>query len=79
MAKIRLWKLGSLEHQLLPSEKAIQTLHDILQSVDENAKTADIIWGPEISVEVVEEGELEIISIPTPDFEGYKYIKVEKK
>lgn len=61
MAKIRLWKLGSLEHRIMPSRQAIETLQGILDGIPEGAKTADIIWGPDIDVQVVDDGELEIV------------------
>jgi hypothetical protein len=81
MGKIRLWKLGNLEHKISPTQAAIQRLYEILSEVD-NTKTEDIIWGPGIDVEVVEDGELEIISIPNPNGpngDGYDYIQVKKK
>lgn len=80
MAKIRLWKLGSLEHKISPTDMAVQKLYDILLDIRDSEKTEDIIWDATLNVEVVEEGELEIISIPNPDsLDGYDYIRVNKK
>lgn len=50
--KIRLWKLGSTEHRIYPTDTAIHTLTDILNSIREPG--GDIIWGPDINVELVE-------------------------
>lgn len=47
--KIRLWKLGSLEHKLLPSQEAVNKLREIIKQIDWN-DNADIIWGPDIEV-----------------------------
>lgn len=79
MAKVRLWKLGSLEHKISPSDRAIQKLHDILLDIKEDTHTVDIIWDAALDVEVIEDGELEIISIPDPETNDYKYIKVTRK
>lgn len=79
MAKVRIWKLGSLEHMIFPSDRAIQKLHDILLDLSCAEATMDIIWDAALDVEVVEDGELEIISIPDPETNDYKYIKVVRK
>lgn len=50
---IRVWKLGSLEHQIYPSEKAIQKLADILTNHDWN-NDLELIWGPDIQVYTVQ-------------------------
>jgi hypothetical protein len=44
---IRVWKLRSLEHQILPTRKAIETLAELLSKVGAGGVT-DIIWGPDI-------------------------------
>lgn len=51
MKKIRLWKLGSLEHKIYPTREAINKLRDIL---NKNEDLTDLVWGPEISVEMYE-------------------------
>jgi hypothetical protein len=49
MNKIRLWKLGSLEHKIAPSKKAAEQLRCVLDNIKKD-ETTDIIWGPDISV-----------------------------
>ena len=44
----RVWKLGSLEHKLYPSQEAVLKLKRILESNNEGFE--DIIWGPDIDV-----------------------------
>jgi hypothetical protein len=52
--KIRLWKLGSLEHKIVPTQEAIQTLREILQECEDSQKeVVDIIWGPAIEVQEI--------------------------
>lgn len=50
-AKLFLWKLGSLGHQVVPSDAEYQKLADIVTAHD---FTTDLhlIWGPAISVEI---------------------------
>jgi len=50
--KIRLWKLGSLEHKVAPTVQAAERLADILRS--EDSGYLDIVWGPDIDVIVVD-------------------------
>ncbi len=69
MGKIRVWKLGSLEHNIMPTDKTIGKLAEILQK--NNGTLTDLIWGPEIDVQVVEEGELDIIAVPDPENEQW--------
>mgnify|MGYP007059420642 CR=1 FL=1 len=40
----RVWKLGSLEHKLYPSQEAVLKLES------NNERFEDIIWGPDIDV-----------------------------
>lgn len=49
--KIRLWKLGSLEHKLMPTKETVERLANILFNTSE---VKDIIWGPDISVQEIE-------------------------
>ena len=51
-AQIRVWKLGSLEHKILPSDNAMGKLGEILKNWD-GKSDLDLIWGPDISVEVI--------------------------
>ena len=71
--KIRLWKLGSLEHNLVPTKEGIDKLRNILKEGIKNGGELEIVWGPEIHCELVEieddvknyivneEGKLELI------------------
>lgn len=51
--KIRVWKLGSIEHNILPNAAAIDKFKNTLQETINNGG-GDIIWGPDISVEMFE-------------------------
>jgi len=56
MAKIRIWKLGSLEHRMLPTPEAIKKFQDILNNI-EVGEDVDLAWGPDIDVLVVDNSE----------------------
>lgn len=73
--KIRLWKLGSLEHKILPTQEAIQKFRDALKEYTEKDGEYDLVCGPAITVELVEieddvknyivnkEGKLELVEL----------------
>jgi len=72
MPKLVLWTLGSLEHKLVPSEKAIKLLAEMI----EDPNTEHIVWGPDLKVTVVE-GDLDVIVEELGDGKK-KYTVVEK-
>lgn len=47
ISNIRLWTLGSLEHQILPTKSAINKLRNILAS-NVGGGTMELVWGPEL-------------------------------
>jgi hypothetical protein len=47
ISNIRLWKIGDLEHKILPTSKVINKLRDIL-SGNVGGGTMDLVWGPEL-------------------------------
>jgi hypothetical protein len=49
ISNIRIFKLGSLEHKIVPGEAAVEKLASILSSNTE-AGTLDLIWGPDIEL-----------------------------
>lgn len=49
MNKIRVWKIGSLEHKLAPTPTASSTLADML-GANVGGGTIDIVWGPDIDL-----------------------------
>jgi len=49
MNKIRVWKIGSLEHKLAPTPTASSTLADML-GANVGGGTVDIVWGPDIEL-----------------------------
>ena len=53
ISKIRVWKLGSLDHKLAPTSAAASALGDIL-GTNVGGGTMDIVWGPDI--ELIETG-----------------------
>lgn len=71
--KIRLWKLGSLEHRIMPTQQGLNKLRNILKESTAKSGEIDIVWGPELNVELIEieddvknyivneEGKLELI------------------
>jgi len=48
---VRIWKLGSLEHRIYPTQAAIDNLTKIISAWDKKSPL-DIIWGPELQLEV---------------------------
>lgn len=64
ISNIRLWKLGNLEHKILPTRASIDRLRNILAS-NVGGGTMDLIWGPEI--EFIES-----------DSQVYKFLGMEK-
>lgn len=53
ISHIRLWKMGSLEHKIRPTEAGVQKLADMLLN-NVGGGSMDLIWGPEL--ELVETG-----------------------
>lgn len=49
ISNIRIFKLGSLEHKIIPTDKAAAKLASILEA-NTNAGTLDLIWGPDIEL-----------------------------
>ena len=74
MSKIRLWKLGSLEHKLFPTELSVAKLAEVLLGAKAGEDGfIDIIWGPDLTVEVVE-GDVDVIVRQLED--GNQEIKI---
>jgi hypothetical protein len=48
---IRIWKLGSLEHKIVPTNAAIAKLSALLMNAAGNGSVMDLIWGPELELE----------------------------
>jgi hypothetical protein len=48
--RLRIWKLGSLEHKVFPTGEAIRALAEMLANTIDGGDI-DIIWGPDISCE----------------------------
>lgn len=47
--KIRIWKLGSLEHKILPTKEAVEKLAGIVLGWDRET-TLDLVWGPDLEL-----------------------------
>lgn len=47
ISHIRIWQLGSLENKMMPTQKAIQKLADMLANAG-NGMSMDLIWGPDL-------------------------------
>ncbi len=50
--KIRLWKLGNLEHKITPSKESIEKFQELLKDITEDG-VKDIVWGPDIQCEII--------------------------
>lgn len=48
--RVRLWKLGSLDHRIAASPRAFDRLREVLQGIKPDDPLTDIIWDPAISV-----------------------------
>lgn len=53
LGKIRLWKLGSLEHNIIPSKEAFEKFMEALSNVPDDGTPADIVWNPAVSCEII--------------------------
>lgn len=81
---LRLWKLGSLDHKLYPTQETIDRLAELLMSINTN-EDVDLIWGPDLTVEehILSEGDLNVVAnsphvrIIKPDENGRIVIKKE--
>ena len=49
MAKLRVFRLGSVQHRLMPSPEQVEKLEKILKDWDHESDL-DIVWGPDIDV-----------------------------
>lgn len=49
VSHIRLWRLGSLDHKIMPTENAIARLAEMLMN-NVGGGTVDLIWGPELDL-----------------------------
>lgn len=49
ISNIRIFKLGSLEHKIIPGQSVMESLANILSS-NTQAGTLDLIWGPDIEL-----------------------------
>lgn len=49
ISHIRIWKLGSLEYKILPTNAAIQKLSDLLLN-NVGGGSMDLIWGPDLEL-----------------------------
>lgn len=46
MKKLRIWKLGSLEYNIVPSKESVE----LFRSFIENNEVTDIIWSPDVEL-----------------------------
>ena len=62
--KIRLWKIGSMEHGIYPDKDVINKARNIIKDMIDNPSSdgvADLVWGPELSVEIIDTGDVDAI------------------
>ncbi len=75
MKKIVLWKLGSLEHRILPTQEAVEKFTKILEGAKDALSAQDVahmIWDDTVSVQVIEIGEGDIHALQVVRFEDLK-------
>ncbi len=67
--KIRLWKLGNLEHRIIPTKEAVDAFHGLLKGiVDDSTKTvADLVWDSAIDCILIDDGEDVVSTIDNED------------
>lgn len=58
MKTIRLWRLGYIDtdnpcNSILPTAESIAKLRALIKESDNTGGTLDIIWGPDLSLDVV--------------------------
>lgn len=51
-SRIRIWRLGSLEHELIPNQAAFIRLNNMLMALGSGG-TIDIMWTPDLEVEEI--------------------------
>lgn len=72
---LRVWRLGSLEHRILPTEASIKKLTDLLMTED----MTDLIWGPELEV-IDLPGNVDGVIVSDQEFhEAINYIRSKRK
>jgi len=53
--KIRLWTLGSLEHNIFPSTEGVNKLLKILEDGRKSGNSIiDIVWGPDLTCTIID-------------------------
>jgi hypothetical protein len=53
MKTIRLWKIGSMEHNILPNKAMIEKVTKLVKNINESTdQIEDIVWGPELSLSI---------------------------
>lgn len=54
--KIRIFKIGSLEHKIIPSPELVERLQEILDEWDGDSDL-NLAWGPDITIDEYTFGE----------------------
>lgn len=60
---IRLFKLGSLEHNIFPTSENISKLKEMIDNIGGSDKFSDIIWGPDLQIEIIPETTEEALAL----------------
>lgn len=64
MSTLRVWRLGSAEHKVLPTQEAVDRLAEMLRNRP-GGEDLDIVWDPFIDVVSVSgEGDVDIVTGP---------------
>jgi len=58
----RVWTLGNIEHKLFPTAASIAKLRELINSDEE-----DIIWGPDLTVTVLDGEDMILTPVETKD------------
>ena len=79
MSKLFLWKIGSLEHKILPNKQALDSLKYHVNLLTEDLKTghAHLIWGPELSCEVFDvDDDAKHVVVSVDEIDGSDKVKI---
>lgn len=74
MAKIRLWKLGSFEHRVVPTAEGIRYLAKLIEKRDPK-KDFDLVWGPDLELIELDSSKLNSIVAAELSVEEQKIVK----
>lgn len=76
---LRIWKIGSVEHKIFPSQEAIETLAEKICWINDamsKGDSVDFVYGPDLEVVTIEGTPISLDLIELPDG-TYRRVKRE--